>query len=149
MGQSSYYDRSFKRPKGGFMRSMLALVFILIFGSVAQAATLEGVTLPDTDTVGGKSVVLNGIGLRKKAFIKVYVAGLYLPAKETSSEKVLSGDTERKVVMQFVRGVEKYKVCEAWHDGLGNNSPRKAKALSGNFDTLCTYMQDMKTGNQL
>jgi len=131
------------------MRSILALVFVLILGSVAQAATLEGVTLPDTETVAGKSLVLNGIGLRKKGLFKVYVAGLYLPAKETSAEKVLAGDTERKMVLQFVRNVSKDQICNAWHEGLDNNSPAKAKALRPNFDTLCTYMQDLKEGNQL
>src|SRR4030095_1799152 len=131
------------------MRSILTLVFVLILGSVAQAGTVEGVTLPDTDTVAGTSLVLNGMGLRKKALLKVYVAEFYLPAKETSAEKVLSADTERKMVLQFVRNVSEGQICTAWHEGLENNSPSKVKALRGNFDTLCTFMQDLKFGDKL
>ncbi|MBV8201615.1 MAG: chalcone isomerase family protein, partial [Acidobacteria bacterium] len=50
----------------------------------AAAATLADVTLPDKVDAGGQPLVLDGLGLRKKFFIKVYVGGLYLPARESS-----------------------------------------------------------------
>jgi len=42
------------------------------------AAELAGAALPDTLAVGGKTLKLNGLGLRKKAVFKVYVGGLNL-----------------------------------------------------------------------
>jgi len=42
------------------------------------AAEPAGATLPDPLAVGGKTLKLNGLGLRKKAVFKVYVGGLYL-----------------------------------------------------------------------
>lgn len=131
------------------MRKFFLFAFLFLFASPVSAGTLEGVTMPDTMQVGGKSLVLNGMGLRKKFVVKVYVAGLYLPAKMTSSEKVLSGDTERGLVMEFKYDVEKAKMCKAWYDGLKNNSPDKEAALKAQFDTLCTYMADMGEGDKM
>jgi chalcone isomerase-like protein len=131
------------------MRRLIPLFLMLFVASPVFAGTLAGVTMPDTAQVNGKSLVLNGMGVRKKLFIKVYVAGLYLPAKETSSDKILAGDTERRMVMDFLMEVEKRKICNAWQDGLQNNSPDKAAALKGSFDTLCTYMEDMEGGHNM
>ena len=39
--------------------------------------------------VGGRTVQLNGAGIRFKAIFKVYTAGLYLPAKAGTTEAVL------------------------------------------------------------
>ena len=44
----------------------------LLFG-IAHAASLAGVTVPDSATVGGSTLVLNGMGLREKYFIDIYV----------------------------------------------------------------------------
>ncbi|HKY63947.1 MAG TPA: chalcone isomerase family protein [bacterium] len=130
------------------MRRSLLLALMLLVASPSFAATVADVTMPDSMQVNGKNLVLNGMGLRRK-IVKVYVAGLYLPAKETSAEKILSSDTERNVTMQFVRDVEKASICNAWHEGLKNNTPSKASALKGDFDTLCNYMADMKVGNKM
>src|SRR5947209_15933138 len=68
------------------MRTCRRTLPILLLASAAalsspapgRAGTLAGVTLPDSVQAGSESLVLNGMGLRKKLFIKVYVAGLYL-----------------------------------------------------------------------
>lgn len=130
------------------MRRFLLLVLMLLMASPVFAGTLADVTLPDSVQVNGKSLVLNGMGLRRK-IVKVYVAGLYLPAKESSAQKILSSDTERELTMQFVRDVDKASICNAWHEGLKNNTPSKAAALKGDFDTLCNYMADMKSGSKM
>lgn len=130
------------------MRSVLFFLLVWVWTPLATAATLEGVNMPDSAQVNGKTLVLNGMGLRKKFIVKVYVAGLYLPSKEKSADKILSSDTERKLVMEFVREVEKDKICNAWKEGLKNNSPGSAAALGPKFDTLCKYMADMEKGSK-
>ncbi len=64
------------------MRSALKRVVfatsLIITAAAASAATIGGVDLADGSTAGGQKLVLNGAGLRKKLFIKVYAAGLYL-----------------------------------------------------------------------
>jgi len=57
---------------------LLAMLATLAFSTPTPAAERGGATLSDTLTAGGKTLQLNGLGLRKKAMFKVYVGGLYL-----------------------------------------------------------------------
>jgi len=130
------------------LRNLLALSIILLMGSPAYAGSLAGVNMPDSVTIEGKNLVLNGMGLRKKAFIKVYVAGLYLPSKMKGSSAILSADTERRMVMHFVRSVGKQKICGGWDDGLENNTPGASADLKNKFNILCSYMADASDGSK-
>ena len=64
------------------MRKLARSLAVLLFVSAAtfnvNAAELAGVTLPDTQQVAGKTLVLNGMGIRTKYIVKIYVGGLYL-----------------------------------------------------------------------
>jgi hypothetical protein len=114
----------------------------------AQAGTeIAGVTLPATVDASGQSLVLNGAALRKKSIVKVYVAGLYLPARSDNADVILASDGPRELRMQFVRDVGKDKMCEAWDESLKNNSPGADAQLQGEFKELCGWMQDLKKGD--
>jgi len=110
--------------------------------------TRDGVTLPTQIEVDGQALVLNGTATRKKFIVKVYVAGLYLPARETDAERILDADEPRQLVMQFVHDVDKKKMCDAWNEGLEKNTPDATPELKGQFETLCSYMEDIKKGEQ-
>ena len=50
--------------------------------------------------------------------------------------------------MQFLRDVEKEKMCEAWDEALANNTPNASAQLKAEFTTLCGYMEDIKKEQQ-
>ena len=108
--------------------------------------TKSGVTMPETIDVEGHSLSLNGMALRKKVVFKVYVAGLYLGTPSHTAEEILAADEPRRMVMQFVRNVDKKKICEAWDEGLEKNAPRASDALKAQFTDLCSMMADIKDG---
>ena len=56
---------------------VLTVLLLLLTCSIAFALEVAGMRVPDTD----QQLVLNGAGLRKRAFFQVYVIGLYLPEK--------------------------------------------------------------------
>jgi len=114
----------------------------------STAVTRDGVTLPTRVDLDGHSLVLNGTATRKKFIVKVYVAGLYLPAREADAEKILEADEPRHIVLQFVHDVGKDKMCNAWNEALENNTPNASAELKAQFETLCSYMEDIKTGEQ-
>lgn len=126
---------------------ILAAALLLVFP--AAAAELAGVRMEDKTGIGGEELVLNGMGLRKKLFIKVYVAGLYLPAKEKSGAEILSADTARRTVMHFLYDVDKGKICGAWDDSLAANTPQASGELKAQFKQLCDAMQDMEKGQRM
>jgi hypothetical protein len=114
----------------------------------SQAVVRDGVSLPRKIDLDGHELVLNGTATRKKFVVKVYVAGLYLPAHESDADKILNADQPRHLVMQFVHDVDKGKMCNAWNEALANNTPDASAELKAQFDTLCGYMEDIKKGEQ-
>lgn len=129
--------------------SALALVLALLATLPATAAELAGVTLPDKATVDGQELVLNGMGLRKKLFIKVYVGGLYLPARQSDPGAILAADQPRRMVMHFLYGVDKGKICEAWDEGLEKNRPNASDVVKAQFVDLCDMMVDFEDGDRM
>lgn len=129
--------------------SWLALVIVCLFTIPIIAGTLAGIMLPDSMDVDGQKLVLNGMALRKKVVFKVYVAGLYLPAKEKSGEKILAADQTRCTVMHFLRSVDAGAISDAWFEGLQANTPNHSQELKKQFDTLATLMEDVKEGDKL
>jgi hypothetical protein len=130
------------------MRIAAASALLLALAAPATAATLAGVTLPDqTDT--DQRLVLNGLGLRKKFVIKVYVGGLYLPQKESSAAKILAADSARRMTMKFLYDVSKEQMCEAWDEGLEANTPNPSAEVKKAFGQLCTWMDGVGKGQEL
>src|SRR5215831_7712851 len=94
---------------GGLMRTTaMLLTLLLVLATIPlDAGTLNNLNLPDTAQVGSKPLVLNGMGLRTKYMVKVYVAGLYVPQKSSDPAAILKADLPKRVVMHFVRDVSK------------------------------------------
>lgn len=115
----------------------------------ASAADLAGVSMAEEVEVDGGTLVLNGMGLREKFFVDVYVAGLYLPGREGSGEAVLAADTPRRLEMAFVRDVTRQQVCDAWTEGLEANHPGAPAELEASFETLCSWMEDLSDGDRM
>jgi len=112
-----------------------------------MAATLADVTLPDTVSVGGQTLVLNGLGLRSKMFIKVYVGGLYLEKKTGDGGAVIASDATKRVVLQFVYGeVTREQMVEAFEEGFKANAPAAPKP---EVQQWLGALETMKKGEQL
>lgn len=131
------------------MRIVYTSLLALLLALPAGAGTLAGVTLPDKADVNGHSLVLNGMGLRTKFFIKVYVGGLYLTQKEKAAAQAVSADAPRRMVMHFLYSVTKEQMCEAWEEGLSQNTPNAPADVKKSFMTLCSWMEPIKKGNQI
>jgi hypothetical protein len=127
----------------------LLLAALLLVPALAFPATLAGVTLEDKISVNGQNLVLNGLGLRKKFFIKVYVGGLYLQAKASTPAAILAADSPRRMVMSFLYSVSKDQMCDAWEEGLEANTPNTSPEVKNAFKTLCSLMEPIPKGNRL
>jgi len=128
-------------------KALLACACACALSVPIVAATLAGVTLPDTVTVGNQTLLLNGLGLRTKMFFKVYVGGLYLEKKSSDAAAIASSDTAKRVVLQFVYGeVTRDQMVESFTDGFKANAPNTPKAQ---VDQFLGALETMKKGDQL
>ena len=130
------------------MRRFLVTLAVFLLSVPAMAGQLAGVSLPDSVDVNGTTLVLNGMGLRKKAVFKVYVGALYVAAKGSEAQALISADTPRRMVMHFVRDVGKDKIVEGWREGFTNNSPANEQALQPKLDEFAALWTDMANGDE-
>lgn len=89
----------------------------------SSAREVLGVTFPETITVEGKTLNLVGVGVRKKLFINVYLAGLYLEKPTKNPAEVISSDQVKVIEMRFIyKEVSAIQLLDAWNEGFVNNS---------------------------
>ena len=131
------------------MRKTALALSLLLAASVAEAKTVAGVNLPDSVNVNGQNLVLNGAGIRKKFFIKVYVGGLYLASKQGDPAAIIAADSPRRMVMHFLYGVTKSQISEAWEEGLRDNTPNASAEVKANFLKLTSWMENIDKGKEI
>ncbi len=132
------------------MRRTLLAAALLALSASALAATLAGVTLPDTATVDNKTLVLNGMGVRTKFFVKVYVAGLYLEKKSQDAPAIVQADSTKRIVLQFVRSeVTREQMVEAFDESLKANAPDKAASLKAEIGQFLGALETLREKQQL
>jgi len=103
---------------------VLLLVLLLSMGGMAQAIEVAGVQLPETVEIGGQQLQLNGYGIRKKFFFKIYVGSLYTAQKATTASQVVDGAGGKLLRMNFLYSkVEKEKIVGGFAEGIKKNSP--------------------------
>jgi hypothetical protein len=129
--------------------SFAVVMFVVTSTFGAYAATLTGVTLPDTAQVGGKTLVLNGLGLRTKVIVKVYVAGLYLEQKSSDANAIIKSDTPKQIVMKFVHGASKSQMVDAFNESFKDNAPDALKTMKSDIDRLLGALEPIKVGDQM
>lgn len=132
------------------MRKPLLSLTLLAFALAARPGTLAEVTLPDSATVGGKNLQLNGLGLRKKSFVKVYVGGLYLEKKSGDAAAIIAADAPKRMVMRFIYSeVSKAKMVDAYTEGFKNNAGAPSGALKAQIDQFLAALDTMKSGEEM
>ncbi|MEP7327707.1 MAG: chalcone isomerase family protein [Betaproteobacteria bacterium] len=119
---------------------MMVAAMALLAGSV-QAVEVGGVKLADKMSVGGQDLVLNGAGLRTRAFFKVYVGSLYLPAKATTLAAVLDKGP-RRIQLNLLRTLSAEQLTDALSDGIKDNStPAEVAAVKSQTDQMVSIMK--------
>lgn len=128
---------------------LAVVVFVVASTFDLRAAGLAGVTLPDTVQVGATTLVLNGLGLRKKFVVKVYVAGLYLEQKSSDPGAILKADAPKQIVMHFLHSASKNQMVDAFDESFKNNAPDASKTMKADIDRLLGALEPVKEGDQM
>ncbi len=103
------------------MRKMLLglCALLLLFPAAASAREVAGEDIPETLSVDGHNLNLQGTSIRKKIFIKVYVGALYTPRVLPTGHDVIITDEPMVMRMHFVRGgVSPETLKESWIESI-------------------------------
>lgn len=118
------------------IRLLVSLLLTFCLGPPARAATIDGVSLPDTFPLAGQTLVLNGIGIRTLTIfsIRAYVAGLYLPRPSQDARAILASPGPKVVLMQFLHSATKAQVESQYREGESKNCGHGECASSDQAD---------------
>ena len=107
----------------------------------ASAAELSGVFVEDEiKALTGETLVLNGIGLREKFWVDVYVGSLYLPARSDDVAEILSGPDPGAFSSILSTRKSPDKLLEAWREGFEKNQNEETlEQLQSRIDQFYGY----------
>ncbi|RMG39465.1 MAG: hypothetical protein D6719_13280 [Candidatus Dadabacteria bacterium] len=129
------------------MKLLANFVVLLVLPCIAVAS---GEDLPQSLSVAGKTLYLNGSGYRKATFfkIKVYRAALYLEKKSHNPEEIINSKETKRLVMKFVRSVSKKRLQSGWRDGFRKNA-EDYFAIEQQIKAFNQMMPDVSDGDTI
>jgi hypothetical protein len=131
------------------LSSLTTMTLCLALAMPAQAAECGGVRMPDSVTVNGTALTLNGLGIREATVfnVDVYVAGLYLEHRSTSGPAIVQSTETRRLVLHFVRDVSHEEMAEAFQQGFSRNAGGALPTLSARINRLTSWMPELHEGS--
>ena len=134
------------------IRAALALSLAL-FAAPSHAVDVAGVALEPSVQVSGATLTLNGAGLRKKVFFKVYVMGLYVARKTADAGELIAQPGPKRVAIRMLRDVGADTFTDALREGMrDNHSEGEMAALEPRVKQLAALMNEVgeaKDGMQI
>jgi hypothetical protein len=116
---------------------------------VATARDVAGVKLDERTKLGTSELVLNGAGLRKRWFSRVYVVGLYLTEKRSSPADVFALAGPKRVSITLMRDLPTRKlVAGLMQDIRDNSSPEEQQAMKGRIEELARSLLTVRQGKE-
>ncbi len=130
--------------RANLLIGLIGLVSSALSVAQAQAIEVEGQKFEPTVQVGGQTLNLNGVGLRRRAIFKVYVAGLYVAQKSTNAAALINDKGARRVSLRMLRDVDADSFIDSFNDGLKNNLPEAQLAsLKPQIDALAATLKSI------
>jgi hypothetical protein len=126
------------------MASKLVAFLFIVSMAGAHAAEVAGVKIDDKTRVANAELILNGAGLRKRAFFQVYAIGLYLPQKAASAQALLEQPGPKRVAIHMLRDVGAEAFSEALAEGIrANHTEAEMKALEPRVKELTAIIAEI------
>lgn len=129
-------------------RHLLTLALASAWPAARAQVTVEGYTYAPTVELGGRTLRLNGVGLRAVAWFKGYAAGLYLGPRVSSTEGVLADAGPKRLRMRMFVDVPTGEFVKAFYKGIARNTPpAQQPALAARmqrFDLMVNSLREVK-----
>ena len=129
--------------------ALFAIALGLSLAATASAGEFAGVKMPDTITAEGKTLKLNGIGLRKKVVFKVYVAGLYVESPSKDSAAIISAEEVKRMQLSVLRSLSTSQIAEAIEEGFEKGAKGHVTALKARLEKLRAMIPNVVEGDQV
>ena len=134
------------------MKLIRLSLFVFIFLSLNAEAqlTYNGIIVPGTLKLDNTELVLNGGGIRKKLFFKLYTAGLFVTAKTKNASEIINADKATAIRMTITSSVlNSSNMSEAIQEGFGKSLKGNTAPLQSKIDAFIDIFKkdDIKEGD--
>lgn len=121
---------------------------LLAAAAPALARECEGASFPESMTVAGHPLVLNGLGVREATIFKVnvYVAGIYVEHRSNDPGELFGPDKVTRLVLKLVRHISQDTMNEGIERGFRVNAGNDLPAYEARIRQLRTYIPDLDEG---
>ncbi|HTW37635.1 MAG TPA: chalcone isomerase family protein [Steroidobacteraceae bacterium] len=130
-------------------KALLAGSALLLAAGAATAAQCLTAEFPEHVQLGGATLTLNGLGVRKATFLRVnvYVAALYLIRPTQDGRAIIDSRGPFELDLQFVRSVGAKAIRNGFAEGFAQvpHSP----AIDSRIATLNGWMEDIHSGERM
>ena len=116
-----------------------------------QAREFKEVNVPEQVQLANANISLNGVGMRTKFFLDIYVGALYLGSEVKTTEEALSQKSPNRIFMHFLYDeVSAEKLVAGWNDGFeGNLSEEQLGGLADRIKTFNAMFDTVHAGDEV
>lgn len=119
----------------------------------AQAATLEGQRFDDTMLLSERTLRLNGLGLRGVAWVKAFVAGLYLSAPTKDAAQAIAMQGPKRLRLKIILAAPSHELTKSLIRRINRHEPQPVKTkLEDRLPKLASMIDslgDLQPGDTL
>lgn len=114
----------------------IMVVLMLVMSVFTFGAKVAGVEVAETIEKNGKKLMLNGVGVRKKAILSLYVGSLYVEEKTTDENVIIEGEGAMSIRLDIVSGlISNSAMREAVEEGFeASTTPEELEVLQDRID---------------
>lgn len=125
-------------------KQILTMLFVGLTTFISNAqSTVGGVKLEEKLSVEGKSLVLNGAGIREKYFMDLYVGSLYLSKKSSNDQEIINGKESAAIKLNIISGmITSKKMISAVNEGFENATNKNTASLKTKIDKFKGFFKD-------
>ena len=129
------------------IRRLAVATLLAFFGACAGsvcAATLDGQQFDDTAVLSDRTLRLNGLGLRGVAWVKAFVAGLYLPAPTRDSVQVLTMPGPKRLRLKIMLDAPSHELTKSLTSRIARNETEAAQVqMEDRLTRLAAHLDSM------
>lgn len=125
------------------MRFVMSLAMVLSLSPLVSAKEVAGVDVAEQLATDTKELVLNGVGIRTKFFMDIYVASLYLPTTSNNADEIIAADEPMAIRLQIVSSmINPKRMSDSTRDGFVRATGGNIAPIESEVDELITAFQD-------
>ena len=121
----------------------LSTCFFALFLTLSTSNLLAAEKLPPELQAGEHRLVLNGSGVRTKAFLELYTAGLYLSQPTNNPAAIIAADEPMALRIRITSGfVSQSSLVESLEEGFKNGTGGNTQAIQSEISKFREFFKD-------